>query len=160
MYALSLAIDVNPPGAEPRLTREQVWRGLVMKAENAVPFVPGMTRCEVVQRLDATSFWREADYRGSTLREKVTLTEPVQVLFEREAGTPDAGWITNVVSDHEGGLLLTFTFAVRFPGAAEGSAEERAEGERMEGAYRAAVANTLETVRRLAQTGELAGDRA
>jgi hypothetical protein len=28
----------------------RVWRGLVMKAENAVPFVPAMTRCEVVER--------------------------------------------------------------------------------------------------------------
>ena len=56
MHAVSLSIPVNPPGAEPRLTRDEVWRGLVMKAENAVPFVPGMTRCEIVERLSPEAF--------------------------------------------------------------------------------------------------------
>ena len=40
MYTLSVAIDVNPPGVTPRLSQEQVWRGLMIKAENAVLFVP------------------------------------------------------------------------------------------------------------------------
>ena len=39
MYAVSLSVDINPAGTEPLLTREQGWAGLVMKAENAVPFV-------------------------------------------------------------------------------------------------------------------------
>ena len=50
MYTLSFAVEVNPEGATPVLTAEQVWKGLEMKAENAVPFVPGMTRCEVIER--------------------------------------------------------------------------------------------------------------
>jgi hypothetical protein len=149
MYAVSLALPVNPPGMMP-LTQEQVWRGLVMKAENAVPFVPGMTRCEVVERLSPDRFWREADYRGETLRERITLTAPVQVLFERD-GDPDAGWITNVISEHDGGLLLTFTFAVRFADAAD----ERIEGERMKAVYREAIENTLAAVRRLREEGML-----
>jgi hypothetical protein len=32
MYALSVSVDVNPPSARPRLSQEQVWRGLVMKS--------------------------------------------------------------------------------------------------------------------------------
>ena len=114
MYAVSLSIDINPAGVEPVLTRDQVWAGLVMKAENAVPFVPGMTACAVVER-QGQSFWRDAIYNGQPLREKVTLTAPVQVLFERD-GDPDAGWITNVISDHDGALILTFTFAVPLAG--------------------------------------------
>ncbi len=50
MYSLSYAIEVNPSGASPVLSAEQVWKGLEMKANNAVPFVPSMTRCEVVER--------------------------------------------------------------------------------------------------------------
>ncbi len=34
------------------LTRELVWAGLVMKAENAVPFVPGMQECAVAERFE------------------------------------------------------------------------------------------------------------
>ncbi|MBV9077639.1 MAG: DUF1857 family protein [Methylobacteriaceae bacterium] len=155
MHAVSLSIPVNPPGAEPRLTRDEVWRGLVMKAENAVPFVPGMTRCEVVERLSPEAFWREAEYRGETLREKITLTAPVQVLFEREPDSPNAGWITNVLSDLGDDLVLTFTFAVRFPGTAEGSAAEREAAEGMRATYGAAVAATLATVRGLAARGAI-----
>ncbi len=42
MYTLSVAVDVNPPGVTLRLSQEQVWRGLMIKAENAVLFVPRM----------------------------------------------------------------------------------------------------------------------
>lgn len=156
MFALSLTVDVNPAGAVPKLTREQIWRGLVMKAENAVPFVPGMTRCQIVERLNETSFWRKVEYRGETFAEKVTLTEPVEVLFERETETLNAGWITNVLSDHDDGVVLTFTFAVSFPGKAAGSPEERAAGNDMRGAYSAAVSATLAAVRALVVRGEIA----
>lgn len=148
MLALSLAIEVNPPGAEPVLSRDDVWRGLVMKARNAVPFVDGMSRCEVVEGFPQ-GFWREVEYRGETFKERITLTAPVQVLFEREPDTPNAGWITNVVSELDGRLILTFTFAVRFAGIEEDSPAEAAEGERMRGAYEAAVASTLARVREM-----------
>ena len=148
MYAVSLSIDVNPPGTTPLLTREQVWAGLVMKAENAVPFVPGMTKCAVVESQGDT-FLREAVYNGETLREKVTVTAPVQVLFERD-GDPAAGWITNVISDYDGALILTFTFAAPFAGVDYGSPEEAARGEAMREVYLRAITNTLATVRKMA----------
>ena len=148
MYALSIAVEVNPPGFTPVLSRDDVWRGLVAKANDAVPFVPGMTRCEVVEDLPQ-GFWREVEFRGERFRERITLTAPVQVLFEREPDTPNAGWITNVVSELGGRLILTFTFAVRFAGTAEGSPEEAAAGAQMRGAYEAAVTATLDRVRSL-----------
>ena len=59
MYTLSVAVDVNPPGVTPRLTQDQVWRGLMMKAENAVLFVPRMQSCTVLERWE-----RRAAARG------------------------------------------------------------------------------------------------
>jgi hypothetical protein len=153
MYALSHAIIVNPAGAFPVLNRQQVWRGLVMKAENAVPFVPGMEACVVVARHDK-GLLRDVTIRGESLREKISFTPEVQVLFER-IDSP-GGWITNVISDSDQGLLLTFTFAVRFPGLQEGSPEEHAKGEEMKGSYVAAVAATLDRVRAMVSAGELA----
>ena len=64
MYALSYAIPVNPAGVEPRLTREQVWRGLEMKAENAMPFVNDMSQCDVLERTD-TTITRVVTFKGS-----------------------------------------------------------------------------------------------
>lgn len=37
MYMLSVSTPVNPDGVQPVLTMEQVWTGLVMKGENALP---------------------------------------------------------------------------------------------------------------------------
>lgn len=44
---MAASIEVNPAGADVTLTRDLVWRGLVMKAENALPFVPAMQECTV-----------------------------------------------------------------------------------------------------------------
>jgi hypothetical protein len=153
MHTLSVAIDVNPPGAA-RLTQEQVWRGLVMKAENAVPFVPRMEACDVLERWEG-GLLREVVNAGSRFREKITFTPRVEVLFERIGTDDNAGWITNVISESEHGLLLTFTFAVKLPGAAPGTAEERARGEALRDSYVGAVKATLARVRALVRVGEL-----
>ena len=46
MIFVTHQLPVNVPG-EPRLDRAAVWDGLVLKANNALPFVPSMTYCEV-----------------------------------------------------------------------------------------------------------------
>ena len=35
---------------QPKLSRSDIWKGLLMKAENALPFVPGMAKCNVIAR--------------------------------------------------------------------------------------------------------------
>ena len=154
MYALSASVLVNPDGAQPRLSQDQVWRGLVMKAEDAVPFVPGMESCTIIERYD-DGFLREVVLRGDRFRERITLTKPVQVHFQRVDTTDHAGWITNVISEGAMGLLLTFTFATNFPGVTPGSPEEVTAGAAMKASYIGAVTATLATVRRLAGEGKL-----
>ena len=154
MYALSASVEVNPAGATPVLSREQVWRGLVLKAENAVPFVPGMQSCVVLERQE-DGLLREVVIHGDRFKERVTFTPRVEVYFERVATAEHAGWITNVISESDRGLLLTFTFAVNFPGIAPGSEEERRHGEAMKSAYVSAIEGTLRAVRRLTMEGKL-----
>ncbi|MCB2086336.1 MAG: DUF1857 family protein [Sphingomonadaceae bacterium] len=151
MYSLSHAIPVNPAGVEPQLTREQVWRGLELKAENAIPFVNGMSQCDVLER-DGNTLTREVTFKGSQHKELITLFEPIQVNFDRLDGT---GWITNTISDSEAGLLLTFTFGITFPGIEEGTPAEQEHGDNMRGAYTGAVAATLDRVRQMVRDGEL-----
>src|SRR5262245_424871 len=63
MYAISETVPVNPAGITPVLSKSQVWQGLVMKAENALPFVPAMESCEIVERY-GDGFLREIVLRG------------------------------------------------------------------------------------------------
>ena len=151
MFALSYAIPVNPDGASPALTREQVWRGLEMKCENALPFVKGMSRCDVIERGDGWLL-REVTFAGDSHRERITLHAPVQVHFERVG---EGGFIENTISDSANGLMLTFTFGLAFPGTAPGSEAERAKGESMRGAYIGAVDATLARVRQMVTDHEL-----
>ena len=151
MYTLSHAIPINPDGTEPKLSREQVWKGLEMKAENAIPFVNGMTQCDVIERGENTIL-REITFNGAQSREAITLYEPVKVQFERTDGT---GWIDNTISDSETGLILSFTFGINFPGIEAGSTEEKSKGDSMRGAYVGAVAATLSRVRQMVAAGEL-----
>jgi hypothetical protein len=146
MYTFAYTIPVNPPGTAIPLTRDLVWRGLVMKAENALPFVPVMQACDVVERFDG-GLVRHIRIGGETLIERVILTPEIQVLFERldDAGTR-TGWIANVLSEDETGLLLTFVINV------EGDANA---GEAMKGQYIGAIATTLKKTRELASAGTL-----
>lgn len=146
MYKLSRTIPVNEPG-KPFLSRHDVWTGLQMKANNALPFVPIMQKCEVVQH---GSGWltRDIVVNNVPLREKVTFEPERRVIFERIAGS-EPGRIENTIGEDEhGGLTLTFCFALRKEGLAEGSEAETNHFAPMEGAYLGAVTSTLGAVRR------------
>lgn len=151
MYAISSSFEVNPAGEAIHVNRDQMWKGLVMKAEYAVPFVPEMKECRILERY-GDGFLREVDLRGVLMRERIVFTPEVEVYFER-VDPPNGGWIANVISDSDRGLLLTFTFGLTFPGVAEGSAEERQRGEAVKESYVAAIAATLAETRRRVREG-------
>jgi hypothetical protein len=154
MIFVSHALPVNVPD-EPRLGRQQVWEGLVLKANNALPFVPAMTYCEVTQRLSDTVFDRDialsiGQGRGQRFTERITLEAPHRVTFTRIAG-PVLGTIANEIQSTDDGLVLRFSFALVVAGVAGGSAEEQAYADTMTGDYLQAVAATLNAMRRLAE---------
>ena len=149
MIFVSHALPVNVPD-EPRLTPADVWAGLVLKANNALPFVPSMTYCEVTRRHSDTVFDRDIDFRGQRFTERITLEAPHRVTFTRIAG-PVLGTIANEVEVSDGGLALRFSFALVVVGVAGGSAEEQAYADSMTGDYLQAVAATLNAMRRLAE---------
>ena len=149
MIFVSHALPVNVPD-EPRLTPANVWDGLVLKASNALPFVPSMTYCEVTARHGGTVFDRDIDFRGQRFTERITLEAPHRVTFTRIAG-PVLGTIANEILDGNEGLALRFSFALVVTGVAGGSAEEQAYADSMTGDYLQAVAATLNAMRRLAE---------
>lgn len=120
MIKVSRRIPVNEPG-QPKLTRSDVWQGLVMKADNALPFVPAMTHCKVLNREGENVFVREIEFRGERCRERVTLTPQQHVRFERLDGSV-LGTILNEIEDDAEGLGLRFSFGLKLAGEADGMA--------------------------------------
>jgi hypothetical protein len=153
MIFVSHALPVNVPD-EPKLTPANVWDGLVLKANNALPFVPAMTYCEVTRRHSDTVFDRDIDFRGQRFTERITLEEPHRVTFTRIAG-PVLGTIANEIESTGDELALRFSFALVVIGVAGGSAEEQAYADSMTGDYLKAVAATLNAMRRLAEGAEV-----
>lgn len=150
MIFVNRSIPVND-GAEPELTRDQVWEGLVRKARNAIPFVAAITACRVVEQRGDLEFDREIVLRGQHYRERIWLDPPRRVIFARLEG-PVLGTITNEIEEHQdGSLWLRFAFALALRGAESGPAEEERIGRTMEAEYVKAIASTLETSRRLAR---------
>jgi Acetylaranotin biosynthesis cluster protein L len=148
MIYVSHQLPVNTAG-EPVLDRAAVWDGLVLKANNALPFVPSMTFCEVTSRISDTVFDRDIDFRGERFTERITLEEPHRVVFTRIAG-PVLGTIANEISGTAGDLALRFSFALVVSGVEGGSAAERQYADSMTGDYLKAVGATLNAMRRLA----------
>jgi hypothetical protein len=149
MIFVTHQLPVNVPG-EPVLDRAAVWDGLVLKANNALPFVPSMTYCEVTQRHSETIFDRDIDFRGERFTERITLEQPHRVTFTRIAG-PVLGTIANEIEGPEDDLRLRFSFALVVAGVEGGSAREQEYADSMTGDYLKAVAATLNAMRRLAQ---------
>lgn len=148
MIFVTHALPVNAPG-EPRITRDALWDGLVRKAENALPFVPAITDCTVTARHSDTVFDRDIVLKGEAFSERITLEHPHRVVFTRIAG-PVLGTIANEIEDDGHDLTLRFSFALVVAGEPGGSAGEQAHADQMTGMYRAAVAATLDAVRKIA----------
>lgn len=157
MFTVSRSLPVNPPGEEPRLTRDDVWRGLEMKANNALPFVPSISYCVVTERTSDTEFVREIEFRGERTHERVTLEPRQRVRFDRLDGKV-SGHILNEIEEADGELELRFTYSLEIAGIAAGSDEERDYAAGMEADYLKAVEATLAAVRRVAAEGTAAPD--
>jgi hypothetical protein len=147
MIFVTHQLPVNGPDL-PQLDRAAVWAGLVMKANNALPFVPSMTFCEVTNRISDTVFDRDIDFRGDRMTERITLEEPHRVVFTRIAG-PVLGTIANEIEGTDE-LFLRFSFALIVTGVEGGSPEEQKYADSMTGDYLKAVQATLTAMRKIA----------
>lgn len=149
MYQLSRTVPVNEAG-KPYLSRHDVWSGLLMKANNALPYVPIMQKCEVIERGENWLI-RDILLNNVPLREKVSFEPESRVIFDR-MDCSEMGRIENIIGeDDQGNLTLTFSFGLTKTGIPSGSPDETKHFSPMEGAYMGAVASTLAAVRRTAE---------
>jgi hypothetical protein len=149
MIYVSREIPANADvqSGHPRLSRSDIWKGLVMKAENALPFVPGMAKCQVIERT-ANGLVRDVVFRGEDARERITFYPEQKVVFLRLSGNAD-GFIVNEVLGDEDDLRLRFSFALQLVDAPSDSTKEREFREVMERDYLKAVDATLSAIRKM-----------
>jgi Domain of unknown function (DUF1857) len=149
MVQASRTIKVNEDPHETRLDRSLVWRGLVMKAENPLPFVPVISSCKVIERR-ADGLVREIVDKGDSIREVVTFNPERLVKFQRTSGRVLGTILNEIIEDADGDLALKFTFTLTIDNVAAGSAEEKEFAAQMEDGYLMAVRATLKAMRKLA----------
>ncbi|WP_327280042.1 MULTISPECIES: SRPBCC family protein [unclassified Streptomyces] len=107
---IEYTLPVNDPAAEEqvRLTRDDVWTGLVAKAADPRPYVPAITECTVLSE-NPQGLVREIARAGDRFREVVVFDIGHRVSFRR-SDDKEAWTIDNVIDeDPTGALTLTFS---------------------------------------------------
>lgn len=144
MIEVSRTLPIND-GALPALSVDDVWAGLVDKAENPLPYVEAITDCTVVERFEG-GLIRDIVHAGP-VREVVTFYPQHRVHFVRTHGTTRGTIDNEIVLDDAGQPALRFTFRLVADGVEEGSPEEAGLGESIRDDYLNAVRTTLRAVR-------------
>jgi len=155
MIHSTATVPVNPEGEIP-LTREQAWRGLVLKARDARQFLPpGLcTRCDVVEE-SATHVVREATIGGNDLREIIVFEPEHKVSFFQASGPREGVIVNELFEDETGALYLKFYCYTGLRGKVPGGPEEQAEQAWMDSdkGYKSALLSTLKRTRELVAQG-------
>jgi len=157
MIYSTATVAVNPDG-ENKLTREQIWKGLELKARDARLFLPpGLcTRCDVVEE-SATHFVRDATIAGVDLREIITLEPQSKVTFFQATGPREGAIINELFEDESGALHLKFYCYIGLRGKEPNGPEEQAEQIQFDSdkGYRSALLSTLKRTRELVAEGKV-----
>ncbi|PKX88328.1 SRPBCC family protein [Aspergillus novofumigatus IBT 16806] len=154
---VAFTAPINPRGANPILTRSQIWNGLLLKIRSAETFVPAGIQStsvlsESVDEAGNPVTIREVVFRQDQrkVKETVTAHKDSRVDFFQ----PDGSNISNIVSEGaEGELYMTYVFEWRHPGASEEELAVMREREKM--MSKGAVEGTISAMRELAQKGEI-----
>ena len=89
----------------------------MLKAEDAVPFVPAMTYCHVTRRFD-NGLFRDIVFNGEAMTEKIIYHPEERIEFIRTSGI-EMGTIVNEILEDDGALHLRFAFTLKREGLAD-----------------------------------------
>ena len=149
-------VEINDPG-NPQLdplTPDQLWQGLVLRAESPELFVLGLDRAEVVGRGDG---WidRVLHFGAATIHDRVVFEPRRKVRYETAATADHAGGTLTmgIETPAPGALLLRFVYETTMP-SVDASGDDR-YAEIVKSAYHEAVIDTVRKIREIADTGRL-----
>ncbi|MEH6437712.1 SRPBCC family protein [Massilia sp. DD77] len=149
-------VEINDPmnPLVDTLTREQLWRGLVLRAESPMMFMPHLDECQILDR-EAGSFGRRLRYGELVIEDRVHLTPLQEVRVEvPPQGEIAASSLRMIIESPTNAMLL-----VRFcydDGTGEHTDEANAMyDEFKKSAYQEADIDTVRILRQLAAEGKL-----
>ncbi|BAN22794.1 SRPBCC family protein [Caballeronia insecticola] len=133
------------------LTRDQLWEGLVLRAEQPQLFVLGLDSCNILSR-DGDVLERELHYGQAVVRDRVTLTPGSNVRYDI---LPTAEYVggsltMTIEQPDELQLFLRFTYSTTLPDNANPSPDERQTQEIVKSAYRESDIDTVRLIRQFA----------
>ncbi len=136
------------------LTREQVWHGLVLKAENPLLFVPTLDSFKLLAR-HADWIERELRFGSQVVRDRVSFQPMDQLRQETEATgeIPAATLVTSIEAPDEWQLFVRFDYSSHPPNGAP-PVDPLYQGF-IQQAYVEADTDAIRTIRRLAVEGRL-----
>mgnify|MGYP000392029650 CR=1 FL=1 len=156
MIYSTATVPVNRDG-ETKLTREQAWKGLELKARDARLFLsPGLcTKCDVTEE-SATHFVRDATIAGADLREIIILEPQRKVTFFQATGPREGAIINELFEDEAGELQLKFYCYLGLRDKEPNGPEEQAEQAQFDSdkGYKAALLSTLKRTREMLAEGK------
>jgi hypothetical protein len=136
------------------LKREQLWFGLLCRAEDARPFLPGLDACHVIERSDGLLV-RELHFGNAVIRDRVHLQPMQWIRFETEASASHAGGALTISIEEPtpGALFLRFRYETTLQ--EEAGSEDARYVEFVRSAYHQSDLDTLAVIRTLAASGRL-----
>lgn len=131
------------------MTREQLWEGLVLRAEQPQLFVMGLDSCSILSRTDST-MERELHYGQATVRDHVTLTPQQSVRYDILATADYVGGSLTMTIEQpdELQLFLRFEYKTSLPSAEANTDPDAHQTEEIvKSAYRESDIDTVRLIR-------------
>jgi len=134
------------------LTREELWQGLVLRAESPKLFMPHLDECRLSDK-GIDSVHRELRYGELVIRDKVTYLPQIQVLYEVPSqGDIHASRMSMTIEEPQPEqLFVRFEYDDGQPEIA--GSEEAFYNEFRRSAYQEADIDTVRTIREIAAGG-------
>lgn len=143
--------DLNDP-AIPDLTGEEVWFGLLCRAEDPRPFLPGLEACEILTRED-TKLTRRLDF-GQVVIHDTVQWEPMRwISFESRANEEHPAGLLTITLEQPSAdapaLFLRFSYRT---GLTEVAGEDIQYAEFIRSAYHQSDVDTVRVIRMIAES--------
>ncbi|MDE1184486.1 SRPBCC family protein [Paraburkholderia sp.] len=140
------------------MTRDQLWEGLVLRAEQPQLFVIGLDSCTIVERTEIT-LERELHYGKATVRDRVTLLPKESVRYDIMPTETYVGGslIMTIEQPDDLQLFLRFEYSTTLPESADPDAHQTQEI--VKSAYRESDIDTVRLIRQFVQAPKDGGNQ-
>jgi Domain of unknown function (DUF1857) len=138
------------------LTREQLWEGLVLRAEQPQLFVLGLDSCTILSRTDRT-LERELHYGHATVRDRVTLVPSESVRYDILATEAHVGGSLTMTIEQPDDVQLFLRFRYETTLPVPDTEDGRQTSEIVKSAYRETDIDTVRLIRHYARNSQEPG---